>query len=83
MARTALRRSCFESRRSTGVKSASPERMTNSSKWVSWWRASRMSITMWMSELVLRPLVSGGQSTTSKAAREKSGRKRPNCDGFR
>ena len=43
----------------------------NSSNRVAWPRVSRMSITMWMSALVLPPLVSGGQSTTSKAARVK------------
>ncbi len=43
----------------------------NSSNRVGWLRVSRMSITMWMSALVLPPLVSGGQSTTSMAERVK------------
>jgi len=71
MARMALRRSCLERRSSTGVKSASPESRMNSSNRVGWLRVSRMSITMWMSALVLPPLVSGGQSTTSMAERVK------------
>ncbi len=43
----------------------------NSSKRVAWPSASRMSMTIWMSALVLPPLVSGGQSTTSNAERVK------------
>ncbi len=67
----------------TGVKSASADRMMNSSNRVGWVSVSRMSSTMWMSALFLPMPVSGGQSTTRKPARVKYDRNLPDRPGSR
>ncbi len=68
---TAMRRSCMRSRCSTGVKSASPDMMMNSSKRVRCSSASMMSITITMSALFFERNVRGGQSMTEKPLRVK------------
>ena len=77
------RRSAARQRIAKGVKSASAERMTNSSYRVSAARASTASSTRLMSALLLPCCVSDGQSTTLKPARVKFGRNCEKTDGLR
>ena len=63
-ARIEVMRSWARNRRATGVKSASDDRIRNSSNRVVCSIVSAMSSVMTMSALFLPDFVSGGQSTT-------------------